>query len=326
MTHTRRIVAALLTSAALVAANGAMAQDGANIFVVGGKADDPFWAVIKKGVDDAGMVAESYGGAANYLQLQTYDNLGADAANLVRTAISQGADAIAVPNWVPEAEDEAIKAAIDAGIPVVMFNAGGFEKAEELGALNFVGSDEYLAGKAGAEYFAENGATNVICVNTVPGAANLEARCKGVVDGMTEAGHTAEQLPLPATSFGNPTAVAEAIKAALLQDDSINGVITISQADADSAANGIMQAGAAERVKLGGFDMNQTILDRIAGGTQLFAIDQQPYMQGYLAVSLLNGFANFGLEIPTAPILTGPAIVDASNVEQTMAGVAQGVR
>jgi simple sugar transport system substrate-binding protein len=231
-----------------------------------------------------------------------------------------------VPNWVPEAEDEAIKAAIAADIPVLMFNAGGFEKAEELGALNYVGSDEYLAGRAGGEYFAENGTTNVICVNTVPGAANLEARCKGVVDGMTEAGHAAKQLPLPPTSFGNPTAVAEAIKAALLRDATIDGVITISQADADSAANGIMQAGAAGRVKLGGFDMNQTILDRIANGAQLFAIDQQPYMQGYLAVSLLNGFANFGLEIPTTPILTGPAIVDASNVEQTMVGAAKGIR
>ena len=143
---------------------------------------------------------------------------------------------------------------------------------------------------------------------------------------MTEASQAGKQLPLPPTSFGNPTAVAEAIKAALLKDNTIDGVITISQADADSAANGIAQAGANGRVGLGGFDMNQTILDRIANGTQLFAIDQQPYMQGYLAVSLLNGFANFGLEIPTAPILTGPAIVDASNVEQTMAGVKQGVR
>ena len=175
--------------------------------------------------------------------------------------------------------------------------------------------------RPGASTSPTNGATNVVCVNTVPGAANLEARCKGVIDGMTGAGQAAKQLPLPPTSFGNPTAIAEAIKAALLKDDTIDGVITISQADADSAANGIMQAGGAERVKLGGFDMNQTVLDRIASGAQLFAIDQQPYMQGYLAVSLLNGFVNFGAELPTAPILTGPAIVDASNVEQTMAGV-----
>ena len=166
---------------------------------------------------------ESHGGSATYLQPQTYDNLGPDAANLVRTAMSQGATAIAVPDWVPEAQDEAIKAAVDAGIPVIVFNAGGYEKAEELGALNYIGSDEYLAGKAGGEYIAKNGATKVLCVNTIPGAANLEARCKGVIDGVTAAGGTAEQLPLPPTSFGNPTAVAEAIKAQLLKNPDVNG-------------------------------------------------------------------------------------------------------
>jgi simple sugar transport system substrate-binding protein len=147
-----------------------------------------------------------------------------------------------------------------------------------------------------------------------------------VIDGMTEGGQSAAQLPLPPTSFGNPTAVAEAIKAALLKDSSIDGIITISQADADSAANGIMQAGGAEKVKLGGFDMNATILDRIQNGGQLFAIDQQPYLQGFLATSLLHSHAAFGTNVPTSPILTGPAIVDASNVEATLAGAEQGTR
>ena len=49
-----------------------------------------------------------------------------------------------------------------------------------------------------------------------------------------------------------------------------------------------MQAGAPGRVKLGAFDMNPTNLDRIKNGTQLFAIDQQPYLQGFLAISLLQ--------------------------------------
>ena len=257
MTRMKRIAAALLATVALAAANsGAIAQEGTKIFVVGGKADDPFFSVIKKGVDDAARAVEAYGGSVSFLQLQTYDQIGPDAANLVRTAINQGANGIAVPNWVPEAEDPAIMAARDAGIPVMIYNSGGAEKAKELGALNFIGSDEYLAGKAGGEYFANHGATKVICVNTVPGAANLEARCQGVLDAMTAAGKSAEKLPLPPTSFGNPTAVAEAIKAALLKDDTVDGIITISQADADSAANGIAQAGGAGRVGLGGFDMN----------------------------------------------------------------------
>jgi ABC-type sugar transport system substrate-binding protein len=78
-----------------------------------------------------------------------------------------------------------------------------------------------------------------------------------------------------------------------------------------------MQAGAPGRIKLGTFDMNQTNLDRIKSGAQLFSIDQQPYLQGFLAVSLLDNHVNFGTELPTKPVLTGPAIVDASNVDKT---------
>jgi simple sugar transport system substrate-binding protein len=327
MTLMKRFAAALLATAALAVTTGAATAAGREkIFVVGGKADDPFFAVIKKGVDDAALAVKANGGSVSFLQLQTYDAIGPDAANLVRTAISQGASGIAVPDWVPEAEDPAIKAAIDAKIPVMVYNSGGIAEATKLGAQNFIGSDESLAGKAGGEYFAKHGAKNVICVNTVPGATNLEARCKGVIDGMAESGRSAKQLPLPPTSFGNPTAVAEAIKAALLKDSSIDGVVTISQADADSAANGITQAGATARVKLGGFDMNQTILDRIAHGAQLFAIDQQPYLQGFLATSLLNTHVAFATTVPTKPILTGPVIIDASNVKQTMAGVKRGAR
>jgi simple sugar transport system substrate-binding protein len=88
----------------------------------------------------------------------------------VRTAISQGASVIAVPNWVPDAQDEAIKAAMDAGIPVLLYNSGGADKAKELGAINYIGNEEYPAGLAAGAYFGSHGCKNVIFVNTVPGA------------------------------------------------------------------------------------------------------------------------------------------------------------
>ncbi|MEI3805393.1 substrate-binding domain-containing protein [Agrobacterium sp. CCNWLW32] len=310
-------------AASLVMASGAFA---ANIAVVGGKNDDAFWNLIKKGVDDARLVVEANGGKVNYLRLQTYDNFAPDVVQLIQTAISQKVDGLVIPNWVPEGEDPAIREAINAGIKVILMNAGGHEKARELGAINYVGSDEYLAGVAGGEYFARQGKKNVICVNTVPGAANLEARCKGVLDGITKAGGTGKQLPLPATSFGDATAVAEAIKATLLQDGKIDGVLTISAGDADSAAIGVMQAGKTETALLGTFDLNQSGLDRIKDGTQGFAIDQQPYLQSLLAVTLLASAIDFGTDLPTAPLLTGPSIVDKSNIEATLAGVAKGVR
>jgi len=323
MKHTMKLI---LSAALLAATAGAALADGATIAVVGGKTDDAFFAKVKKGIDDGALVAKAHGAKVTYLQLQTYDNIGGDAANLVRTAISQKATVIAVPDWVPGSEDEAIKAAQAAGIPVILFNSGGADKAKELGAINYVGNEEYTAGLAAGAYFGTHGSKNVICVNTVPGAQNLEDRCKGVADGAAKNGAKSTQLPLPASSFGNPTAVAEAIKATLRKDKSIDGLATISASDADSAATGIEQAGATGKVKLASFDMNETGLARIKGGTQMFAVDQQPWLQGFLAVTLADAYVNYGLALASAPILTGPGIVDTANIDATLAGAKAGYR
>jgi simple sugar transport system substrate-binding protein len=314
------------SAAAFLLASLATAAIAGDIAIVGGRIDDPFFAIVKRGVDDAAKLAEARGGSVNYLALQTYENIGADAAALIRTAVAQGADGIAAPNWVPEAQDAAYKAATDAGIPIILYNAGGAEKASELGAINYVGTEDYTAGLAAGEYLGAAEAKKVICVNTVPGAANLEARCQGIYDGVTEAGFHAEQLPLPASAFGDKTAVTEALKAALLKDPEIDALVTMGNQDADSAAIAIQQAGAQDRVKLGTFNTDQASLDRIAVGTQSFAVDQQGYLQGYLAVFLLDSYVTYGMKSPTSPILTGPLIVDATNVEATLAGVKAGVR
>ncbi len=316
---------ALAASVLALCASAVLAQ-GVTIAVVGGRADDPFFAKVKRGIDDATLVVEAHGGTVNYLMLQTYDNIGGDAANLVRTAIAQGASVIAVPNWVPEAQDEAILAAMEAGIPVILYNSGGAEKAAELGAINYIGNEEYPAGLAAGNYFGTHDAMNVICVNTVPGAQNLEDRCRGVSDGIVAIGGVSTQLPLPASAFGDPVAVAEAIKATLLTDPTIDGVITISAGDANSAATGIEQAGVTATVALASFDMDGAGLDRIAAGTQLFAVDQQPWLQGFLAVSMADAYVSFGTAIASAPVLTGPGIVDAANVAATLAGAAAGYR
>ncbi len=318
-------LARVLATSALVAFAGGVAM-AADIAVVGGSNDDAFWNIIKKGIDDATPAVVANGGSVNYLRLVNYDNFAPDVVGLIRTAISMEVDGLVIPNWVPEAEDPAIKEAVAAGIKVILMNAGGADKARELGAINYVGSDEYVAGQAGGAYFGKNGQKNVLCVNTLPGAANTEARCKGVIEGVAAAGGKGAQLPLPSTSFGDATAVAEAIKAELLKDETIDGVITISAGDADSAAIAVEQAGKTGTAMLGTFDMNQAGLDRIKGGTQLFAIDQQPYLQSYLAVGLLASAIDFGTDLPTFPVLTGPGIVDASNIEATLAGVSKGAR
>ena len=326
MSRMKCVAAALMTTAMLALSAGSATAAGAKIFVVGGKADDPFWSIVKRGAEDAGKVAEAQGGSVTWLGPQNYDNLGIDAAKLIRDAIAQHADAIVGPDWVPEAMDDAFKEVIKAKIPLIIYNAGGIDAANRLGAMTYIGSDDYLAGVAGGDYFGAHGLKKVVCVNTLPGAANLDAQCKGLLDGIKKQGGSGEVLPLPMSTFGNATAVSQAVKGYIAQHPDVVGYYTIGNVDANSASIAISQSGGGDKVKLGGVNMDQTILDNIKGGNQMFAIDQQPYLQGYLAVSLLNSYVNFGLKVVTSPIMTGPGVVDPANVDATLKGVAAGAR
>jgi simple sugar transport system substrate-binding protein len=306
--------------------DGASTPGKTAIFVIGGKSDDPFWSKVKRGVDDAAKVVQSHGGKVTWLGPQNYDNLGPDAAKLILSAKSQGATAVIGADWVPEAQNDAFKTVSSSGVPVFLYNSGGAEEAQNVGALTYTGSDELLAGKAGGEFFGDKGAKNVLCVNTLPGAANTEARCKGIAEGIASKGGRSKQLPLPSSNFGNPTAVTQAIKAALLKARSVDGVVTISTGDADSAAAAIEQGSLSGKVKLGTFDMDDKQLTRIKDGKQLFCIDQQPYLQGYLAVSQAYGYIAYGLKLPQSSLLTGPAVINADNVKQAITGAKAGVR
>lgn len=300
--------------------------DSVSIIVIGGKSDDAFWSAVKRGGEDAAKVVEAAGGSVTFLGPKTYDNLGPDAAKLQETALSQKPSAVVGPVWVPDAQNEAWKSITSSGIPVFLYNSGGVEQAEAVGALKYIGSDDYEAGKAGGAAFADAGAKNILCINTVPGSTNQEARCQGIADGASANGSESHQLPLPSSNFGNPSAVSQAVKAALLSDTSIDSVVTIGVGDADSAASAIEQADLVGKVQLGTFDVSQTQLERIKKGTQLFAIDQQPYMQGFLAVSMAFQYVEYGLFLPQNPILTGPALITADNVDLAISGTKSGVR
>lgn len=225
MTRIKDLMKVMAAAAVMAFSATSVMAEGARIFVIGGKPDDPFWSKVKKGADDAGLVAQATGGSVTWLGPQNYDNLGPDAAKLIRTALSQNPSAIVGPDWVPEAMDDAFKEVVAAHVPLIIYNSGGMDAAKRLGAMNYVGNEEYTAGLGGGEYYGSHGAKNVLCVNTLPGATNTEARCKGIADAIGKSGGKSSQLPLPSSSFGNPTAVAEAIKAALLKDDTTDGVI-----------------------------------------------------------------------------------------------------
>ncbi len=316
----KKIAIAAAITAATLASGAAMA---ANIAVIAGSEQDGFFNLIKKGVDDATLVVKANGGKVNYMRTKNYDNFGPDLAQLINTAVSQGVQGIAIPVWVAESQVPALQAAAKKGIKIMMYNSGADQK-NAVSGLNYFGSDEFVAGVAAGDYMAKNGAKHVLCHIQLPGAVNLETRCKGVAEGAQKKGAKVTILRVPANLDGNQAATAEAIKAEMIKDGSIDAVINLAAWASDAAATAAKQAG--KKVKLGTFDLSPAVANRIKSGELTMAIDQQPYLQGFLATSMLAAHIDFGTDIATDPVLTGPNIVDAANIETVLAGIKKGAR
>lgn len=101
-------------------------------------------------------------------------------------------------------------------------------------------------------------------------------------------------------------------------------MVSCADFGAAAGASAVEQTGL--DIMVSAFDFSPASLERISAGTQTMAIDQQPYLQGFLATSMLFANLKFGTEISTDPVLTGPAIIDASNVDAVKAGAALGAR
>lgn len=298
---------------------------GVHIVVMGGAPSDSFWSVVKNGTLDAGMAIENSGGKVTVLSMPNYDNFNADAAKLVDKMLTLNPTAVVIPDWVPDSMNEGIKKLKAAGVIVVLYNSGQHE-VENVGAEIYIGSDDYVAGKMAGEAMAAAGKKHVVCVNTLPGLANIEARCKGVKDGVVAGGGASESLNLPSSSFGDATAVTQAVKAAITKDTSIDGLVTIGDSDADSVTEAVTQAGVADKVLHGGINVNAKSLERVKAGTQFFAIDQQGYAQGYYATSYAFQLAAYAISLPVKELLSGPSLINKDNVDKVLAGAKGGRR
>ena len=103
------------------------------------------------------------------------------------------------------------------------------------------------------------------------------------------------------------------INAALTQDPSTDWVLTLA---ASYALNAVQGKPSGSKAKVATFDTNQDLVAKIKDGSVAWAIDQQPYLQGYLAVDSLWLYKTNGDTIGGgAPTATGPSFVDATNID-----------
>jgi simple sugar transport system substrate-binding protein len=273
---------------------------------------DTFWDLIRKG-------AQAAAAKDNVELIYSNDPNAATQANLIQNAIDQKVDGIAVTLAKPDAMKDAVAKAEAAGIPVVGFNAG-LDNWKDQGLLEYFGQDESVAGEALGNKLNDLGAKHNICVIQEQGHVALEARCAGVKK--TFKGKT-ENLYVNGTDMPS---VKSTITAKLKQDSGIDYVVTLGAPYALTSVQSVSDAGS--KAKVATFDLNKDLVKAVQDGSVQFAVDQQPYLQGYLSVDSLwlyktNGnFSGGGV----SPVLTGPAFVDKGNVESVATFAAKGTR
>ena len=260
---------------------------------------DTFWDKIKSGAQQA---ADNYGIDLRY----SNDPDPGQHATLIQNAVDSNVDGIATTLEAPDAEAEAVQTAVDAGIPVVAFNQG-IDQYKEVGAEMYFGSDETLAGETAGQRITEDGGQHPLCVIQDEGSVALEARCAGVKS-------TAPGTENIQVNGADDAAVVSSLQAKLSEDESIDYIVTLGAQIALDALQAMEASGS--DAKLVTFDLNPDAAQRIKDGDIEFSIDQQPYVQGYQAVTALYLKLKNGNDIGGGgPVLTGPSFVDQSNID-----------
>jgi simple sugar transport system substrate-binding protein len=274
---------------------------------------DTFWDIIRHG---ALAAAAKDNVTVNY----SADPDPTKQAALIQDAINSHVAGIAVTDPNPAAICPAIQKAKQAGIPVVMFNAG-VANWQQCGGMEYFGQDESIAGLAAGKRLAAAGSKHVLCILQEQGQVQLEARCSGVSQGLGSEG-TMTKLYV---NGRDQSAMLSGMTAKLTQDKSIDAIITLGAPEALVAIQALSSAHSS--AKLYTFDTNAAEIAKIKSGAVQWAVDQQPYLQGYESVdSLWLYLTNANILGGGQTVLTGPAFIDAANVAKVAQYAAAGNR
>lgn len=285
--------------------------------------DEAFFTPVKKGMQEAA--------AAMKVQCDFTGTEGVDLkaqAEMVRKAIADGYDGIALNVIDAKAFDEVIAEAMKKGIPVIAFNVdaqGAKDKADRLSGaspasdagprrLCSVCQDFVNAGRTLGERavkFIPKGSKVLITLHD-NGISALDQRAAGIQEVLKREGIAAKVI----CSTNEPKKAAELIAAELAADPEIRCVLGTGQTDTEAAGTVIESKFAGKGYKSAGFDLSPEILRLVKAGVIQCTIDQQPYSQGYYPVVQLSLYCRYGIR--PADIDAGAGVVTQGDVERIL--------
>jgi simple sugar transport system substrate-binding protein len=276
------------------------------IVVTHGQASDPFWLVVRNGVETA---AKETGSDVEYQATGQFDLPAM--SKLVDAAVASKPDGLVVS--IPDAVflSKPIQAAVAAKIPVISINSG-LEVSKKLGCLMHIGQEEESAGREAGQRLKALGVKQAVILNQELGNVALDQRTKGFRDGFEGPFHHVQVLPVKIDFMECHDAVA----AYLQKNQAVDGILALGPAAAEPALQVLDEMGLVDKVKLCTFDISPRVIQALTQKQMGFALDQQQWLQGYLPIIFLANYVKYGSILQNDLILTGPSFVTPENVEQ----------
>ena len=278
--------------------------DGERFVLVSHAPDsDSWWNTIKNAIALAG---EQLDVTVEYRNPPTGDL--ADMARIIEQAAASNPDGIIATIADFDVLSGPLSDAVARGIPVITINSGTQEQSKEIGALLHVGQPEYDAGFGAGERAKAAGVTSFLCVNHyITNPASVE-RCQGFADAL------GVELGSQMIDAGqDPGEILSKVQAYLQTNPDTNGILTLGPTSAEPTIAALDAVGQSGAIFFGTFDLSEQIANAIKADVIDFAIDQQPYLQGYLPVVFLTNLSRFGV-IPGNSVNSGPGFVTKDNI------------
>ncbi|CAG9250305.1 Inositol transport system sugar-binding protein [Paraburkholderia unamae] len=272
-----RVAAAVAIAAMSATGASALAADVRFAVISHAPDADPFWNVVKNGIADA---QKDFGVTVDYRNPPNGDL--SDMVRLLEQAAARNYDGVATTIADFDVIQSRVKTIVSKGIPVITFNSGTAQQNAALGGLLHVGQPEYEAGKEAGMRARAAGIKTFLCVNNNMTNPESFERCRGFAEAI---GANAKQSMLD--SGNDPTEVENKVFAALRQRPGTQAVLALGPTSAVPAMRAISKLGLSNKIYFATFDLTPEVDKGIEAGTVAFAIDQQPYLQGYIPVALL---------------------------------------
>ena len=277
--------------------------------------DEFFFNPVKQGMRDAaamlGVKTEFIGTADVDIPAQV---------DMVRKAIADGYDGIALNIIDPVAFDEVTQLARNKGIPLVAFNVD--DHATPNARLSAVCQNLYQAGRNAGQAAAPSirDRSKVLLTEHSAGISALDDRLRGIQEILKPKGVTWEVVITGVTAEASEQVITEALK----RHPEIKAVLCTGQADTEGAGLAVEKNFANRGYFVGGFDLSPQTLRLLKAGVIQFTIDQQPYAQGFYPVVQLTLFRRYGIK--PASLDAGATILRPSDADTVLELTRRGYR